>query len=329
MRLNGIMQLTADPRVAAVRLRDGGLVAVPTETVYGLAARADDAHAVARIYAAKGRPADHPLIVHVANADCLDDWALTVPAYSRRLAAAFWPGPMTLVVRRSDRAGDFVTGGQDSVAVRVSSHPMMDATLRALISLTGDPAIGTAAPSANRFGRVSPTSAKHVLDEFSGIIGDEDLVLDGGESTIGVESTIIDCTDDIPRLLRAGAVTVDDIVRVTGLTPGMTSPVRASGTLDSHYAPTADVVITDASGLGATHATDEARIGVLALSSVPTPIGMVRLSAPQTNDDYARVLYAALREADALQLTTVLAVLPDDSGLGAAVIDRLRRAAHS
>ncbi len=329
MRLNGPMQLTADYRVAAVRPRDGGLVAVPTETVYGLAARADDAHAVARIYAAKGRPADHPLIVHVAQALALDEWADFVPEYARRLASEFWPGPMTLVVRRSARAGDFVTGGQDSVAVRVSSHPMMDATLSALISLTGDPAIGIAAPSANRFGRVSPTSAKHVLDEFSGIIGDEDLVLDGGESTIGVESTIIDCTDDIPRLLRAGAVTVDDIVRVTGLTPGMTSPVRASGTLDSHYAPTADVVITDASGLGATHATDEARIGVLALASVPTPIGMVRLSAPETNDDYARVLYAALREADALQLTTVLAVLPDDSGLGAAVIDRLRRAAHS
>lgn len=323
------MQLTSDPRVAAVRLRDGGLVAVPTETVYGLAARADDAHAVARIYAAKGRPANHPLIVHVANALALDEWAAFVPEYARRLASEFWPGPMTLVVRRSERAGDFVTGAQDSVAVRVSAHPLMDETLRALISLTGDPAIGIAAPSANRFGRVSPTSARHVLDEFTGIIGDDDLVLDGGESTIGVESTIIDCTDEIPRLLRAGAVTVDDITRVTGLSPGMTSPVRASGTLDSHYAPTADVVITDALGLTTAHATDEARIGVLALASIPTPIGMVRLSAPATNDDYARVLYAALREADALQLTTVLVVLPDDSGVGSAVIDRLRRAAHS
>ena len=328
MRLNGLMQLITDPRVAAVRLRDGGLVAVPTETVYGLAARADDPHAVARIYAAKGRPADHPLIVHVANALALHEWAAAIPEYAHTLAAEFWPGPMTLVVKRSERAGDYITGGQDSVAVRVSSHPLMDETLRALITLTNDPAIGIAAPSANRFGKVSPTSAQHVLDEFTGIINDDDLVLDGGESSVGVESTIIDCTDEIPRLLRAGAITVDDIERVTGLVPGMTSTVRASGTLESHYAPTAEVVITDAAGLAATHPTDEARVGVLALASMATPEGMVRLSAPMTNDDYAHVLYAALREADALCLTTVLAVLPDETGLGSAVIDRLRRAAH-
>ena len=323
------MQFTTDPRVAALRLRDGGLVAVPTETVYGLAARADDPHAVARIYAAKGRPADHPLIVHVADASALDHWAASIPEYARALADAFWPGPMTLVVKRSDRAGDFITGGQDSVAVRVSSHPLMDEILRALIQLTDDQSIGIAAPSANRFGRVSPTSAQHVHDEFADIIGDDDYILDGGESSVGVESTIIDCTDEIPRLLRAGAITVDDIERVTGIRPGMTSTVRASGTLESHYAPVADVVITDHEGLAASHVTDVARVGVLALASIETPVGMVRLSAPATNDDYAHVLYAALREADALQLTTVLAVLPDESGLGAAVIDRLKRAAHS
>ena len=323
------MHLTTDPSAAALRLRDGGLVAVPTETVYGLAARADDPRAVARIYAAKGRPADHPLIVHVANATALDQWAASIPDYARALADAFWPGPMTLVVKRSKRAGDFVTGGQDSVAVRVSSHPLMDETLRALIQLTGDPSVGIAAPSANRFGRVSPTSTQHVLDEFVGIIGDEDLILDGGESAVGVESTIIDCTDEIPRLLRAGAITVDDLERVTGIKPGMTSTVRASGTLESHYSPSADVVITDVAGLATSHPTDGARVGVLALASVETPIGMVRLSTPASNDEYAHVLYAALREADALQLATVLAVLPDESGLGAAVIDRLRRAAHS
>ena len=236
---------------------------------------------------------------------------------------------MTLVVKRSDRAGDFITGGQDSVAVRVSSHPLMDEILRALIQLTDDQSIGIAAPSANRFGRVSPTSAQHVHDEFADIIGDDDYILDGGESAVGVESTIIDCTDEIPRLLRAGAITVDDIEQVTGVVPGMTSTVRASGTLESHYAPLADVVITDHEGLAASHVTDVARVGVLALAAIHTPVGMVRLSAPATNDDYAHVLYAALREADALQLTTVLAVLPDDSGLGAAVIDRLKRAAHS
>lgn len=323
------MQFTTDPRVAALRLRDGGLVAVPTETVYGLAARADDPHAVARIYAAKGRPADHPLIVHVADASALDHWAVSIPDYARALAEEFWPGPMTLVVKRSDRAGDFITGGQHSVAVRVSSHPLMDEILRALIQLTDDPSIGIAAPSANRFGRVSPTSAKHVHDEFADIIGDDDYILDGGESAVGVESTIIDCTDEIPRLLRAGAITVDDIEQVTGVVPGMTSTVRASGTLESHYAPLADVVITDAAGLASSHSTDEARVGVLALASIETPVGMVRLSAPASNDEYAHVLYAALREADALQLITVLAVLPNESGLGAAVIDRLKRAAHS
>ena len=323
------MQFTTDPREAALRLRDGRLVAIPTETVYGLAARADDPHAVARIYAAKGRPADHPLIVHVADASALDHWAASIPDYARALAEEFWPGPMTLVVKRSDRAGDFITGGQDSVAVRVSSHPLMDEILRALIQLTDDQSIGIAAPSANRFGRVSPTSAQHVHDEFADIIGDDDYILDGGESSVGVESTIIDCTDEIPRLLRAGAITVDDIERVTGVVPGMTSTVRASGTLESHYAPLADVVITDAAGLASSHSTDEARVGVLALASIETPVGMVRLSAPASNDEYAHVLYAALREADALQLTTVLAVLPDESGLGAAVIDRLKRAAHS
>ena len=323
------MHLTTDPSAAALRLRDGGLVAVPTETVYGLAARADDPHAVARIYAAKGRPADHPLIVHVADASALDHWAASIPEYARALADAFWPGPMTLVVKRSDRAGDFITGGQDSVAVRVSSHPLMDEILRALIQLTDDQSIGIAAPSANRFGRVSPTSAQHVHDEFADIIGDDDYILDGGESSVGVESTIIDCTDEIPRHLRAGAITVDAIEQVTGVVPGMTSTVRASGTLESHYAPLADVVITDHEGLAASHVTDVARVGVLALASIETPVGMVRLSAPASNDEYAHVLYAALREADALQLTTVLAVLPDESGLGAAVIDRLKRAAHS
>ena len=176
---------------------------------------------------------------------------------------------------------------------------------------------------------MSPTSAQHVHDEFADIIGDDDYILDGGESAVGVESTIIDCTDEIPRLLRAGAITVDDIEQVTGVVPGMTSTVRASGTLESHYAPLADVVITDAAGLASSHSTDEARVGVLALASIETPVGMVRLSAPASNDEYAHVLYAALREADALQLITVLAVLPNESGLGAAVIDRLKRAAHS
>jgi L-threonylcarbamoyladenylate synthase len=317
---------TVDPGDAARALAAGHLAAVPTETVYGLGARADLPHAIARVYAAKGRPADHPMIVHVSDADAAAAWAADVPEYARALADAFWPGPLTLVLRRTARAGDFVTGGQDTVAVRVSSHPAMAAVLEALAALTGDPAIGVAAPSANRFGRVSPTTAAHVRAELGDVLGSDDVVLDGGSSSVGVESTIVDCTRPVPVILRPGHVSAADVEGATGLTLGAHSAVRAPGTLASHYAPRARVVVIDAATL-AMRETDDATTGVLALADVPTPPGHVRLSEPTTVDDYARVLYAALREADALALTTVLAVTPPSDGIGAAVIDRLQRAA--
>jgi L-threonylcarbamoyladenylate synthase len=319
------VELTTDPGRAAQALAAGHLAAVPTETVYGLGARADLPAAIARVYAAKGRPADHPLIVHVADADAAAAWTAELPDYARALADAFWPGPMTLVLPRSERAGDFITGGQETVAVRVPSHPAMRDVLVALAAATGDPAIGIAAPSANRFGRVSPTTAQHVVAELADELGPDDVVLDGGPSSVGVESTIVDCTGAAPAILRPGSVSAADVAAATGLSTGSPSNVRAPGMLASHYAPSAAVRIVEAGELQRMEL--DATTGVLALADIATPHGAVRLSAPATNEDYARALYSALREADALQLRQVLAVAPDPSGVGAAVIDRLQRAA--
>lgn len=320
------MLLTTDPQDAARALAGGHLAALPTETVYGLGARADDAHSVARVYAAKGRPADHPLIVHVRDIEAAWQWTATSPEYARTLAAAHWPGPLTLVLPRSTRAKDFITGGQSTVAVRVPAHPATRAVIDALASLTGDPAVGVAAPSANRFGRVSPTTAAHVIDELGGVLHDDDVVLEGEASVVGVESTIVDCTGPLPVILRPGAVTAHDVMDVTGMELGERSEVRAPGTLASHYAPQAEVEIVTADVAGIAH-DDSARTGLLALAEVETPQGLVRLSAPVTVEDYARALYSALREADALQLQRILVVPPSSEGIGAAVIDRLQRAA--
>ncbi len=327
-RLNGSVLLTTDPDVAAQALADGHLAALPTETVYGLGARADDPHAVARVYATKGRPADHPLIAHVRDAEAAWQWASSVPDYARKLADRHWPGPLTLVLPRSTRAGDFITGGQDTVAVRVPSHPVMRAVLDGLADITEDGSIGIAAPSANRFGRVSPTTADHVREELAQFLDDDDVILDGGPSSVGVESTIVDCTGPAPVILRPGHVTAEDVERTTGRHLATRSEVRAPGTLASHYAPKAGVtLLTDAGELTAENIDHDARTGLLALKQVATPPGVVRLSAPESLEDYARVLYAALREADALELTTVIAVLPPNEGVGAAIIDRLQRAA--
>ncbi len=326
-RLNGLVLVTTDPVAAARALRDGHLAVLPTETVYGLGARADLPRAIARVYAAKGRPADHPLIVHVADAGAAWQWASSVPPWARALAEEFWPGPLTLVLPRSRRAGDFVTGGQDTVAVRVPAHPLTHEVLDALAGLVDDDAVGIAAPSANRFGRVSPTTAEHVHAELASALQPEDVLLDGGSSAVGVESTIVDCTGPAPVLLRPGHVSADDVERVTGLAVGTSSSVRAPGTLASHYAPHAIVRLLPADELDAVDGPRDASRGVLALADVDTPEGMVRLSAPVDADAYARALYAALREADALGLVEVLAVAPPAAGIGAAIVDRLTRAA--
>jgi L-threonylcarbamoyladenylate synthase len=312
---------------AAANLLAGNLVAFPTETVYGLGADACNEMAVARIYSVKGRPADHPLIVHVASMDALGDWASDVPAYAIALARDFWPGPMTLIMKRSGLAGDFVTGGQDTVGVRVPDHPVALGLLEAFARAGGK---GVAAPSANRFGNVSPTTAQAVADELSDYLGDADQILDGGPCEVGVESTIIDCTGNAPRILRPGAVTVEMIEDSTGLIVGDSASVsggsvdevtiRVSGSLDSHYAPVATVVLDQSPVAGQ---------GFIAMADVATPDGVVRLAAPRTHEEFARVLYAALRTADEKGLKTVVVAQPEGAGIAVAIRDRLMRAAHS
>ena len=311
---------------AVAALRAGGLVGLPTETVYGLAADADSAEAVARIYAVKGRPQDHPVIVHIGAADKVLNWASEFPLYAQQLAAAYWPGPMTLILKRGQRAQDFVTGGQDTVGLRVPNHPVALAVLEAFGG-------GVAAPSANQFGAVSPTSAMHVLADLGDRLNaDLDVIIDGGDCEVGVESTIIDCTGDAPRILRPGAITVADIEKATGLavtTHG--AELKAPGTLDSHYAPDASVLLVeneDQLTAEVARTTGDGFVGVIAPEIVQTPHGAIRLSMPATNQMYAEELYGALREADRLGLKTVIALLPEGSDIAVAVRDRLTRAAH-
>jgi L-threonylcarbamoyladenylate synthase len=320
---------------AAANLLAGGLVAFPTETVYGLGADACNAEAVARIYAAKGRPADHPLIVHVASMDGLGDWAADVPAYAILLSRDFWPGPMTLVVKRSALAADFVTGGQDTVGVRVPNHPVALGLLEAFVKAGGK---GVAAPSANRFGNVSPTTAQAVSDELRDYLADGDLILDGGPCDVGVESTIIDCTGDVPKILRPGAITAQMITDSTGLSvggnfvytdadlPGISvngkavdeNTIRVSGSLEAHYAPAATVVLDQSPVAGQ---------GFIAMADVVAGEGVVRLAAPTTHVEFARVLYSALRAADEQGLATVVVAQPAGDGIAVAIRDRLKRAA--
>ena len=304
---------------AAANLLAGDLVAFPTETVYGLGADACNAAAVARIYSVKGRPADHPLIVHVASIDALGDWASDVPEYAISLARDFWPGPMTLIMKRSGLAADFVTGGQDTVGIRVPAHPVALGLLEAFARVGGK---GVAAPSANRFGNVSPTTAQAVSDELSGYLSDSDQILDGGACDVGVESTIIDCTGDAPRILRPGAITEEMIEHSTGLDvlDANGVAIRVSGLLDSHYSPQARVVLDQSPTAGQ---------GFIAMADVTTPDGVVRLAAPQTHEEFARILYSSLRAADEQGLGTVVVAQPAGNGMAIAIRDRLMRASHS
>ena len=307
-------------RAVAV-LRAGGLIGLPTETVYGLGADASNEVAVRRIFAVKGRPSTHPLIVHVASVEHARAWASELTPVGEQLARAFWPGPLTLIVKRSALASDAVTGGQDTVGLRVPSHPLA----RELLTAFGG---GVAAPSANRFGRVSPTTAAHVKSE----LGDEvDLILEGGASQVGVESTIVDVTHEPPRLLRPGGVSREAIEAVLGRQLELAThatDVRAPGLLESHYAPRAGLWLVSAEALmdEATRRRDAgARVVVLAPESIALPQGVTRLAVPADDTGFARVLYAKLREADGLG-DLILAVPPPESGLGLAVRDRLMRA---
>jgi len=316
-----VSKCTVDSLQRAARsLLEGNLVAFPTETVYGLGADASNKQAVARIYEVKGRPADHPLIVHIHSMQVMGQWVDDVPEYAIALGRDFWPGPMTLIFTRSELAQDFITGGQNTVGIRVPNHVVALGLLETFHNLGGH---GVAAPSANRFGHVSPTTAAAVSEELSEYLNQEDQVLDGGPCAVGVESTIIDCTGEVPRILRPGGITAEMIEESTGITPmiidtAATEEIRVSGSLEKHYSPAAKVILDQ---------TPLAGQGFIAPSRRVTPTGVTRLAAPKNTDEFARDLYAALRKADELGLSEVVVEQPTGDGLAIAIRDRLMRAA--
>ena len=314
-----------DIKQAARVLRAGGLVAFPTETVYGLGADAENVGAVERIFAVKGRPCTHPLIVHIGGADQLQDWAADVPKPARLLARRFWPGPLTLVLWRSNRVPFAVTGGLETVALRVPDHPVALALLSAFAG-------GVAAPSANRFGSVSPTTAHHVREDLGTAV---DLVLDGGPCQVGVESTIVDVTGEQPAILRPGGVAREDLERALGhsmLVRPDSSPIRAPGQHPSHYAPRARVILVEPDELVGEAQRLQAqgcRVGALLPPAFEhsSGAGHVVLLVPKSTAEYARKIYELLREFDRRGCDVIVASSPPREGLGLAIADRLRRAA--
>jgi L-threonylcarbamoyladenylate synthase len=312
-----------DIQRAVALLRQGELVALPTETVYGLGADALNPEAVAKIFAAKGRPSDHPLIVHLPDAEQLTLWARDIPREAIALARAFWPGPLTLILKKEEGVPDIVTGGQDTVGLRVPNHPVALALLRAFGS-------GVAAPSANRFGRISPTTAGHVRQE----LGDRvPLILDGGPCEVGLESTILDLSRDVPVILRPGAIGVDDIARVIGRRPRlpgemeeMTAAPRVSGALAAHYAPRTPLELVDSASLSSRLLAGDV---VLARTAQPAdlPAGVQWVPAPADAAGFAHDLYARLRALDEAGCTRILVEAPPVTPEWAAVADRLGRAA--
>ena len=305
---------------AAASLIVGNLVAFPTETVYGLGADASNQQAVARIYEVKGRPTNHPLIVHISSINNLDKWAKDIPEYAVKLTRAFWPGPMTLILPRTDLAKDFITGGQDNVGVRVPAHSVALALLKEFESQGG---YGIAAPSANRFGKVSPTCAEDVNEELSDYLRENDLVLDGGPSLVGIESTIINCTNTTPTILRPGVITasmINDLLgtKIEEVTKAITQ-IKAPGLLESHYSPIAKVYLSG---------TPSSGDGFIALNKFPTPSGAIRLTSPATNEEYARTLYQGLRLADSKKLSKVYVIEPEGNGIAVAICDRIQKSAE-
>ena len=305
-------------QVAATALLNGHLVAFPTETVYGLGADASNLEAVKSIYMVKARPKNHPLIVHISSVELLKYWAIDVPSYATKLASSFWPGPMTLIFRKSQEAKDFVTGGQNTIGLRIPNNQIALKLLEEFEKLGGS---GVAAPSANRFGAISPTTAPSVAEELEKFLGKEDLILDGGQCLIGVESSIINCTQENPALLRPGAINEEMIQEVTGIkvsSAQSNEEIRVSGSFKSHYAPKARVVLGKDAKLGE---------GFIALSHIPTPIGAIRLASPRSVDEYASTLYEALRSGDQIGLSRICVWEPAGNGLAIAIRDRLAKAA--
>ncbi|MDB5902705.1 MAG: Threonylcarbamoyl-AMP synthase [Betaproteobacteria bacterium] len=317
--------MTPDPTIAeaVAVLKSGELVAFPTETVYGLGADAANPEAVKKIYAAKGRPRNHPLIVHVARVDQIGAWVARMSPAAQRLAERYWPGPLTLIMKRAAHVNDLVTGGQDTIALRVPSHGIANALLAGFGG-------GIAAPSANRYGRVSATTAAHVRSEFGDLVG---CILDGGPSTVGIESTIVDVSGDAPALLRPGHITAREIEAVLGTplaAPGGESP-RAPGTLAKHYAPQTPLMVIEADlvlELAGSMTRQGHKVAVLARSALqPLLNGVTWVAAPADAAGYAHDLYANLRALDAAGCSAILVEQPPLDAAWAAVADRLMRAA--
>jgi len=302
---------------AAKALKDGHLVAFPTETVYGLGADATNKKAVSRIYSVKGRPTDHPLIVHISSIDQLEKWTIDIPEYAINIAKEYWPGPLTLILKRSSLSKNFITGGQESVGVRVPAHRLALDLLFEFEKLGG---LGIAAPSANRYGAVSPTIGFDVFQELGSHLGKNDLIIDGGASTVGIESTILDCTKSSPNILRPGIVTEDQIKQFCNLSQVSVRQrpnLRAPGMLESHYKPTAKVVLS-----GTTKPGD----GFYALANIPTPPGSIRMGSPTNVYQYATQLYSILRRCDSLGLEKIRFEIPEGNGIAEAIRDRLVKA---
>ncbi len=316
---------------AANQLENGELVAFPTETVYGLGADAENPDAVAKIYQAKGRPSNHPVIVHLAPEADINYWAESIPAEARKLIGAFWPGPLTLIVKRATHIPDAVSGGQDSIGLRCPSHPVAQALLRAFKNGKG----GVAAPSANKFGHVSPTTAQHVRDEFGVDTKAIACILDGGQSDVGIESTILDLSrmpTHGPVLLRPGQISTEQIAAVLGIMPNRPDAAapRASGTLDAHYAPRTPVALVDGTQLPdmlKKLKTAGQRIAVMRCSVGEAAEAIAQIKLPTTPDGYAHDLYAALRAMDGVNADIILVEAPPADPQWQGVNDRLGRAA--
>lgn len=300
---------------AAMALKNGYLVAFPTETVYGLGADATNQDAVSRIFSIKNRPINHPLILHLGSINEIENWAIEIPDYAYKLANKYWPGPMTLILKRRSNVKDFVTGGQETVGIRIPNHEIALSLLQEFKKI-GSGAI--VAPSANKFGKVSPTSFEHVNQELLKDLDSNDLILDGGQCQIGVESSIIDCTKSFPKVLRPGAISEEQITEIIELDlSSKPTDIRVSGSFKSHYAPNAKVLLDQTPAPGD---------GFIALKNIPTPQGAIRVGEPLNIEEFAKNLYSNLRRVDELALEKVVVIQPQGLGLAVAIRDRLKKA---
>lgn len=313
----------SDLKIIAKSLIEGKLVAIPTETVYGLAANAMDEHAIKRLYEVKGRPKNHPVIVHLSKIELIKFWAIEIPEYVNSLITKFWPGPLTIILKRSNYAGEWITGGQNTVGIRMPNHKKTLQLLKEFHFLGGK---GLAAPSANKFGNVSPTSSEDVISDIGMELIDSDWVIEGGKSEIGIESTIVDCSEGIPKIIRPGAISRELISDLCGPVVTFTQSeikelnTRVSGILVKHYSPRANVRIANTCIPGE---------GFIAMHQIPSPNGSIRLASPINLEDFAIDLYSSLRKADALNLQSVVIVPPEGEGLAVAIRDRIFRSAGS